>query len=185
MINILNTIATMLIAVALATLTSCSNTKEVETTETIDIEVRLYKGRVQAETESYRAGDSLLINLRRSHYSYGVKYQLMLSRKIYSDTLIDDTLRHSQIWINFTDGTNDYFEEKVFISSRGFEALILDIEPATYDGKKIEKVVVWEAYVGKDRRWTLNIDTPTPIGEVLEDMLDACSKMRETQNKYK
>ena len=168
---------------AVLTLIGCNEVKEVENIEPIAIDVKLYKGKyINAETNLYKAGDSLIMSLERSSYGYGAKYIIYISREI---EYVKSTLRQSQVWIDFTDGSRDYFEKDVFISDKGFDALMLDIEPAIYEGKKIKEIRVQEMYKGEDRNWVLKINAQEPIGKVLNDMLDACNKFKETREKYK
>ena len=174
----------LLVLAMVTTLISCKNTKEVEYTEPIDIEVSLYEGKyINAQTENYKAGDSLNMSLKRNSYGYGAEYKLYIGREI--DMNAEETLRPSQVWIYFADGSIDYFDDKVFISDKGFSALILKIEPAIYVGKRIKEIRVQEMYKGEDRNWVLEINAEHSIGKVLKDMLEAVNEFKETQEKYK
>tara|TARA_R110000772_G_scaffold265893_1_gene387729 strand:- start:262 stop:828 length:567 start_codon:yes stop_codon:yes gene_type:complete len=179
-----------LLALAMVTtLISCKNTKEVEYTEPIDIEVSLYKGKYfNAETGFYRVGDRLNMSLDRKETRRGTQYMLYLAKDI--DALAEYTEtppKPARVWIDFTDGSSEFFEHNVYISNRGFESLLIFIEPAIYDGKRIKEIIVREIREdgGENRSWVLEINAEHSIGKVLNDMLEAVNEFKETQEKYK
>ena len=178
-----NTIITI---VAVLTLIGCNDTKEVESVEPITIDVRLIKGKyINAETDHYKAGDSLIMSLERNSYGYGAKYKLYISKEVDIDAeyVEDRIVSGASVWVEFTDGTKDFFSDtRAFVQGSKFTALILEIEPAHYEGKTIKSIRVTHRH--SDRRWNVSINAQEPIGKVLSDMLEACNEFKETQDKY-
>ena len=177
----------LLVLAMVATLMSCNSTKEIESIEPIAIDVSLYKGKyINAETDHYKAGDSLVMSLERDSYGYGAKYKLYIAKEVdmNAEYVEDKIVSGVSVWVEFTDGTKDFFRDtRAFVQGSKFTALILEIEPAIYEGKTINSIKITHRH--SDRRWSVNINAQEPIGKVLSDMLEACNKFKETQKKYK
>ena len=177
----------LLVLAMVSTLISCNNTTEVENVEPIDIEVRLYKGKyVNAETDTYKAGDSLVMSLERDSYGYGAKYELYIAKEVdmNAEYVEERIVSGVSVWVRFTDGTEDFFSNtRGFVRGSRFSALILEIVPAHYEGKTIESIRATHKH--SERSWDVEIKAQEPIGKVLSDMLEACNKFKETQDKYK
>lgn len=177
--NIILTIAAVL------TLMSCNNKKEVEATEPISIKVSLDRNNyVEAETDWLPLTDSLDIQVSREGSRRGYEYSITL---ISSNISTKESQRKKvMIAVYFTnkDSKTIHDETASFIGDE-LNYVSFDIEPVGFEGKIIESIHVYQINKQGGLGQSTDIKAKYKIGEVLEDIIEACNEFKEKQNKYK
>ena len=177
---------TIVIIVAVLTLASCNNKKEVEATEPISIEVSLDRNKyVEAETEWLPLTDSLDIQVSREGSRRGYEYSITLM----SSTLLPEkeSLRKEVfVSVYFTNGDSETtHQQRASFVGGELDYISFSIEPVGFEGKTIESIHVYQINKQGGVGQSTDIEATYKIGEVLEDMIEACNEFKEKQNKYK
>tara|TARA_R110001632_G_scaffold1929_1_gene8723 strand:+ start:1634 stop:2221 length:588 start_codon:yes stop_codon:yes gene_type:complete len=185
-INLVTLTGLLFGTIIMVSLSSCNNKKEVDATEPISIEVSLDRNKnVEAETEWLPLTDSLDIQVSREGSRRGYEYSITLIR--YTLSPKKESLRKDVfVSVYFTNGeSKTIHQQRASFSEGELDYISFSIEPVGFEGKTIESIHVYQINEQGGLGQSTDIEATYKIGEVLEDMIEACNEFKEKQNKYK